>query len=43
MDLLKNFTIKNQILARVVAITIIVISVCIIGYLLGKFAWYVSR
>jgi hypothetical protein len=43
MDLLKRTTFNNSIYAKVLWISIIVISICLIGFMVGKFAWYVSR
>jgi hypothetical protein len=40
MELLKKFTFKNSVFAQVLLVIIIAISVCLIGYMLGKFAWY---
>jgi VIT1/CCC1 family predicted Fe2+/Mn2+ transporter len=43
MDLLKKITFNNSILAQVIWGIIIIISVCCIGYMFGKFAWYLSN
>jgi hypothetical protein len=41
--LLKKFTVNNSVFARVICVAIIVISVCCIGYMVGKFTWYLSN
>ena len=43
MELLKKFTFNNRVFAQVLCVIIIIISVCCIGYMLGKFAWYLSK
>ncbi|WP_259068976.1 hypothetical protein HDF24_05890 [Mucilaginibacter sp. X4EP1] len=43
MDLLKKTTFNNSVYGKVLWISIIAISVCFIGYMVGQFAWYVSR
>jgi len=43
MALLKKFTFNNSVFARVVLVFIILLSITLIGYMLGKFAWYVSN
>jgi len=43
MDLIKKITFKNSVLAQVIGVIIIVISVCSIGYMVGKFTWYLTN
>ena len=44
MDLVRKITFKkNSVFTQVLWGFIIIIAVCYIGYMLGKFAWYVSR
>jgi len=43
MDLLKKFTVSNSVFAQVIWMATIVISVCCIGYMVGKFTWYLTN
>ncbi len=43
MELLKKITFKNSLFARVLWVIIIAIAISYIGYMFGKFAWYVSH
>jgi len=43
MDLLKKITLKNSVFAQVLWVIIILISVLLMGYMVGKFAWYLSH
>ena len=43
MDLLKKVTFKNSVFAQILWVFIILISVCLIGYMFGKFSWYLSN
>jgi hypothetical protein len=42
MELLKKITF-NSIFAKVLLVIIIILSVCFIGYMVGQFAWYLSK
>jgi hypothetical protein len=43
MTLLKKITSTNSVLAKVVLAVFIAICVCFMGYMTGKFAWYLSH
>ncbi len=43
MNLLRKLTFNNSIYAQVLWVIIISILVCYIGYMVGKFAWYLTN
>lgn len=43
MNLLRKLTFKNSIYTKVLWVIVISILVCYIGYMLGKFAWYLTN
>lgn len=43
MDLLKKMPFKNSFFAQVLWVITISILVCYIGYMFGKFAWYLTN
>ena len=43
MELLKKNTFKNSVFAKVLWVIIIAIAISFIGYMFGKFTWYVSH
>ncbi|WP_262492962.1 hypothetical protein [Mucilaginibacter pineti] len=43
MDLVRKITFKNSVFTQVLWGIVIIIAVCYIGYMLGKFTWYVSK
>jgi hypothetical protein len=43
MDLVKRRTFSNSVFGKVILVAIILISVTFIGYMLGQFAWYLSK
>jgi len=43
MTLLRKLTFNNSINSRVIWVIIISILVCYIGYMVGKFAWYLTN
>lgn len=43
MDLLKKATFNNSDWAQVICCVIIILATCYIGYMIGKFLWYISQ
>jgi hypothetical protein len=43
MEILKRLTFNNNVFAQVLLGIIIILSVCYIGYMVGQFAWYLSK
>jgi hypothetical protein len=43
MDLIKKFTYNNSVVVKVLSVLIILISVCFIGFMVGKFIWFLSH
>ena len=43
MALLRKLTFNNSIYVRVLWVIVISILVCYIGYMVGKFAWYLTN
>jgi hypothetical protein len=43
MVLLRKIPFKNIIYVQVILTIIILISICFIGYMFGKFLWYLSH
>ena len=43
MTLLKKITSTNSVLAKVIMAAIIAICIGYMGYMVGKFAWYISH
>jgi len=43
MALLRKLTSNNSVFKQILLVIIIAILVCYIGYMVGKFAWYLSH
>jgi len=43
MDLIKKFTFNNRVLTQVLLVLIMAIAISVIGYMFGKFIWYLSH
>jgi hypothetical protein len=43
MFLLRKLTFNNNVFAKILLVIIISILICFIGYMFGKFAWYLTH
>jgi hypothetical protein len=43
MALLRKLTFNNSVFAKILLVIIISILICFIGYMFGKFAWYLTH
>jgi len=43
MTLLRKLIFNNNVFTQILLVLIISISVCYMGYMFGKFAWYLSH